>query len=163
MTCSWLASCLSGCCFSGSSFYQSLQCWCLYKFCPGSVSLDHLIGCFPLATLGPLYNTPLFSTLYCAQGFSMEPQGVCLPLGFIMDLAKRKPKGRGKDERGHQVYPGSFPAGQGLAAAVFLYRTLQVLLGNSLLQSHLQIQLPLVRVLPLGPPGIRVVKTLCYS
>lgn len=61
MTHSWLASCLSGCCFSGFSFYQSLQCWCFYKFCPGSVSLDYLIGCFSLAILGPLYSTLHFS------------------------------------------------------------------------------------------------------
>lgn len=36
----------------------ALQCWCLYKFCPGSVSLDYLIGCFPFEILGPLYPPP---------------------------------------------------------------------------------------------------------
>ena len=79
-----------------------------------------------------LLHSPLFSTLYCAQGSSMEPQGICLPLGFIMDLANGRPKGRRQEEREViRCIHALFLLGRGLAVAMFLYRTLQVLLGNS--------------------------------
>ena len=79
-----------------------------------------------------LPHSPLFSTLHCAQGSSMEPQGVCLPLGFIKDLANGKPKGRGWEEREViRCVQALFLRGRGLAVAVFLHRTLQVLLGSS--------------------------------
>lgn len=65
-------------------------------------------------------------------------------------------------ERGHQVCPGSFPAGPRPGGGCVPPQDTTGPTGQLSLQSHPQIQLPLVHVRPLAPPGIRVVKALCY-
>lgn len=89
-----------------------------------------------------------YSALCPRKRTSKEPQSVSLPFSFTVDLATCETRGQWVGREWCDMYsPDSFLTRPSLAMAKSLYWRLQILLGISLLQTHLQMSLLLVHVL----------------